>query len=99
MFCKILIFVTLLGFSQARVLSNNTTQRHDEEFQYLDELCRYQIPGLSVQYPKDCSKFVVCLGNYIIMDCAPGGLYFDNNSQRCEWRQTVKCPDYVLQQE
>lgn len=80
-------------FYRAAFLENRDVHS-ERNMELYEELCQYQIPGKNVQNTENCAQFIVCLGNYWVMDC-PSGLYFDNQSQKCEWKQTVQCPDYL----
>ncbi|XP_052846363.1 mucin-5AC [Drosophila gunungcola] len=70
----------------------------DNEQRYENQvMCEDKEFGALVPYPDNCSLFLVCDCLYPTVKLCPANLWWDNQTQQCNYRQAVECIYYTIE--
>nr|XP_017038270.1 mucin-2 [Drosophila kikkawai] len=70
----------------------NNEQRYENQV-----MCEGKQFGCLVPYPDNCSLFLVCDCLYPTVKLCPANLWWDNNTQLCNYPQAVECVYYSIE--
>ena len=86
-------FETTIAVSNTTEAAETTTETLETTTEAFNIVCPESTDGHPVflPYPRDCTKYYECDGDWaILMDCAPP-LYFDASLSVCNWPDLVNC--------